>query len=113
MSPEEAFGQYLEAMSLRDRTRAEKLDSLYRRLAANVDVMRLLHFVHLNLGPIVLRDHVNPEAHLEARARGWIEGSAPRLTQDGLNAWLDWVEEITPHTRLAPFQELWRVATGW
>lgn len=113
LSPEEAFQEYLEALSHLDHGQAQKLHSLYRRLAAEVDLMRLLHMLQLGVSGSTLRGLAQQPVYLEARARGWIEGAGPRLTLDGLTAWMEWVQEITPHRRLTPFQELWRVASGW
>jgi hypothetical protein len=106
---EEAFDRYAAAV----KARAVKVADLHRVLAAEADVMRVLHLSYLDVGPVLIADRNSPEAIREARTQGWITGRRWALTKDGLMKYWEWKDLMVPLTREPEFQALWRDVTAW
>ena len=109
LSPTEAFERYAHAFEKRDGA----LKALHTELSADRDVMRVLYLTYLDLGKVLINDRAAQDAIDQADQRGWIAGTRPALTRDGLFAFWDWKERIAPHARDPWFQSLWREVVGW
>jgi hypothetical protein len=109
VSAVEANERYVHAVTRNE----DKLADLHEELSLDADLMNVLYLIYLDLGEMMLQERTDPEAVLEARTRGWIAGRRPYLTDDGLSAWWEWKNKITPHLRDVRFQQLWRDVAGW
>ncbi|MDX8056683.1 hypothetical protein SK571_45575 [Lentzea sp. BCCO 10_0798] len=110
LSAAEAGERYRYAIN---RTDAQ-LDALHKALAVDADVMNVLCVLYLDLGTEMVRERTDPMALYHARERGWVVGDRRLcLTPEGLGAWWDWKNAVTPHLRDERFQQLWRDVTGW
>jgi hypothetical protein len=93
--------------------REARLQQLLDELASDAGLMRVLYMAYLDLGGSAIYERNDPDDIQEVKARGWIAGRRPKLTDTGLTAWWLWKEQVTPHTRDTGFQSLWRDVIAW
>lgn len=110
LSAAEAGERYRYAIN---RTDAQ-LTALHEALSLDAAVMNVLCLLYLDLGIDMVRERTDPMAVYHCREHGWVVGDARlQLTAEGLAAWWDWKNAVTPHLRDERFQQLWRDVTGW
>lgn len=93
---------------------AEQLTELHEALSLEADVMQVLYLLYLDIGSQAIHERTDPQGVYHARERGWITGDRHlTLTAEGLGAWWDWKQQVTPHVRDERFQQLWRDVIAW
>ncbi|SDL00588.1 hypothetical protein SAMN04488074_108226 [Lentzea albidocapillata subsp. violacea] len=110
LSAAEAGQRYLYAVNLTDT----QLTALHQTLSLDTHVMNVLCLLYLDLGTDMVRERTDPMAVYQCREYGWVVGDGRlQLTSEGLAAWWQWKNAVTPHRRDSRFQQLWRDVTGW
>ncbi|KJK50436.1 hypothetical protein UK23_10595 [Lentzea aerocolonigenes] len=110
LSAAEAGERYLYAVNLSD----QQLTALHQTLSLDTHVMNVLCLLYLDLGTAMVRERTDPMAVYQCREYGWVSGDTRlKLTAEGLAAWWQWKNAVTPHRRDPRFQQLWQDVTGW